>query len=133
MPKSTRLNLNPLCVAPSSASHPIHLFMIVVTNFGKVAYTVDDGSAVKIITVHVDDTARAYLLAPRKGKAGEAYNVTYETDIRSKNMKVKAGEWLVWFITAENRESNAKAKKELGWELEEREILKEVTLCTNLK
>ncbi|KAE9399318.1 putative NAD dependent epimerase/dehydratase [Gymnopus androsaceus JB14] len=125
----------------------VRMFMMLANNTGEVAY-VDDGS-VKITTVHVEDAARAYLLAAKKGRAGEAYNVTYETDVtfrqlseamgqvlglpvhsRSLEEMVKAGwiEFLIKFISTESRGSNAKAKKELGWEPKGKGILEEVTL-----
>ncbi|KAE9399320.1 putative NAD dependent epimerase/dehydratase [Gymnopus androsaceus JB14] len=129
------------------AGSTIRLLMVFASNSGEVTY-VDEGS-VKITTVHVEDAARAYLLAAKKGRAGEAYNVTYETDVtfrqlseamgqvlglpvysRSLEEMVNAGwiEFLVKFISTESRGSNAKAKKELGWEPKGKGILEEVTL-----
>ncbi|OTB00226.1 hypothetical protein M426DRAFT_15687 [Hypoxylon sp. CI-4A] len=122
----------------------IRLFMGFGAQAGSLSY-VDDGS-VKTTTVHVDDAARAYLLALKKGRAGEAYNLSYETDVSAKDLyeamgkalglpvkalpladaKAAMGDFLARFISTENRASNAKAKKELGWEPKEKKIVDDI-------
>ncbi|KAI1643907.1 putative NAD dependent epimerase/dehydratase [Daldinia loculata] len=122
----------------------VRLFMDFGAQAGELAY-VDDGS-VKTTTVHVDDAARAYLLAIKKGRAGEAYNLSYETDVSVKELfeamgkvldlpvksrpaaeaKATMGEFLVGFISTENRASNAKAKTELGWQPREKKIVDDI-------
>ncbi|KAI0382120.1 putative NAD dependent epimerase/dehydratase [Hypomontagnella monticulosa] len=122
----------------------VRLFMGFGAQAGELAY-VGNGS-VMTSTVHVDDAARAYLLAIKKGRAGEAYNLTYETDVSAKdlyeamgkalNLPVKAqplatanatmGEFLARFISTENRASNAKAKSELGWQPKEVKIIDDI-------
>ncbi|KAJ4344596.1 uncharacterized protein N0V89_012340 [Didymosphaeria variabile] len=98
-------------------------------------------------TVHVEDAARLYLLIAEKGKAGESYNATSETDIEQKAIseaicqtlgvpceqfeleeaKAKMGMFLAMFMTAKCRASNKKAREELGWSIEaEKGILEDI-------
>ncbi|KAI1398901.1 putative NAD dependent epimerase/dehydratase [Hypoxylon fuscum] len=122
----------------------VRLFMGFGAQAGELAY-IDDGS-VQTTTVHVDDAARLYLLAIKKGKSGEAYNATTETDVTAKQLyeamgkvaglpvrsqsladaKSKMGEFLARFVSTENRASNAKAKKELGWQPKEKGIIDDI-------
>jgi nucleoside-diphosphate-sugar epimerase len=142
----------------------VRLFMSRAVPAGEFIY-VDDGST-RVTTVHVDDAARLYLLAIKKGKAGEAYNATYETHItnrelaeamgRALDLPVRSesfadtvknmggafakmmgiedeeviktiGTFFAEFRSKENRASNAKAVKELGWKLKEKGILEEIS------
>jgi nucleoside-diphosphate-sugar epimerase len=98
-------------------------------------------------TVHVDDAARLYLLVSEKAKAGEIYNATSETDVtfrqlaeamgktmgvrvvsvKYEDLEAKVGVFLAKFLCSENRASNAKAKKELGWTIQaEKGILEDI-------
>jgi nucleoside-diphosphate-sugar epimerase len=110
---------------------------------GEVLY-VGSGET-RFTTVHVNDVARLYLLAAKSEKGG-VYNATSETNITSKQLaeamakvlgleckgmefgevKAKAGAFFANFLSAENRASNEKAKKEFGWEPKETGILAEV-------
>lgn len=98
-------------------------------------------------TVHVEDAARLYLLIAEKGKAGESYNATSETDVMQKAIseaicevlgvpceqyefeetKEKVGMFLAIFMSAKCRAVNRKAREELGWRIEaEKGILEEI-------
>jgi nucleoside-diphosphate-sugar epimerase len=123
----------------------VRLFMTMAANGGEVVY-VGDGQT-RTTTVHVDDAARLYFLAAKNAKASEAYNATYETDVTDRQLAevmgqvmglpvrsqsyedtvAKAGELLAKFLSTENRASNAKAIKELGWQPREKGILEEIT------
>jgi nucleoside-diphosphate-sugar epimerase len=123
----------------------VKLFMGAFASAGK-AFWVDEGKAY-VTTVHVDDAARLYLLAAEKGRAGECYNATYETNITHRELaeaiaaaigvEVKQqsyedtektmGMFFAKFLSSENRASGEKAKKELGWEIKaEKGILEEI-------
>lgn len=123
----------------------VRLFMQMSAGAGEAFY-VDDG-AVRVTTVHVDDAARLYLLAAQKGRAGEAYNATWETHVTQRQLaeamgkalnlpvrsqpyadtEAKLGAFLARFLSLENRASNEKAKKELGWKVQaEKGILDEI-------
>ena len=107
-----------------------------------------DGGVATTTTVHVDDAARLYLLAAQKGRSGECYNATWETNVTQRELAeafttalgiplrgisfqdfaAKAGPFFARFLTLENRASNAKAKKELGWDIRaEKGILEEIS------
>ena len=97
--------------------------------------------------VHVDDAARLYLLAAQKGKAGELYNASGATNVTARQIfdaiaaalgvpvrdityeeaQAQLGEVFAWFLKAENRASNAKAVKELGWQPKGMGILDEIS------
>ena len=98
-------------------------------------------------TVHVEDAARLYLLIAEKGKGGEVYNATSQTDVEQKaisesicktldipvvgleleDAKEKMGEFLAVFLTTKCRASNRKAREELGWEIRtEKGILSDI-------
>ncbi|KAK3934799.1 hypothetical protein QBC46DRAFT_367983 [Diplogelasinospora grovesii] len=77
-----------------------------------------DGGKNRITSVHVDDAARLYLLAAQRGRAGELYNASANTDA--------LGKLLSWFIAAESRASAAKARKEFGWKPTRAGILEEI-------
>lgn len=100
-----------------------------------------------ISTVHVDDAARLYLLAAQKAPAGSVYNATDATNITYREMAeaisdvlhvpIKSlspddaisqlGEFFGRFLAANNRASSAKARRELGWEIQEKQgILEEI-------
>jgi len=142
----------------------VSLFMGRAVAAGEFNY-IDDGST-RVSTVHIDDAARLYLLAIKKGKAGEAYNATYETHVtnrelaeamgRALDLPVRSesfedtakrmgggfaklmgiedesvisrlGNFFAEFRSKENRSSNAKAVKELGWQPKEKGILDEIS------
>ena len=106
-----------------------------------------DGGKNHITSVHVDDAARLYLLALQKGKAGELYNASAATketarqlwdalaeimglpvrEITIEEAEKQMGGFLPWFLKAENRASGAKARKELGWQPIETDILDDVS------
>ncbi|KAF2715149.1 putative NAD dependent epimerase/dehydratase [Pleomassaria siparia CBS 279.74] len=98
-------------------------------------------------TIHVDDAARLYLLAAEKAKAGDKFNATSETKVTQKQIAeavgktmgvevkeqshedtvAKLGPFFATFFSAANRASNAKAKKDLAWDIRaERGILEEI-------
>ncbi|KAJ4301178.1 hypothetical protein N0V90_003268 [Kalmusia sp. IMI 367209] len=98
-------------------------------------------------TVHVEDAARLYLLIAEKGKTGESYNATSETNVTQaqicegicktlgipcnkvelEDAKAKMGDFLAVFLTAQCRASNKKAKEQLGWTIQaEKGILDEI-------
>lgn len=94
-----------------------------------------------VSTVHVDDAARLYLLAAQKAPAGSIYNATDATNITFRevaqaiadvlHVPIKSltlekaieqlGEFFGKFLAANNRASSAKARKELGWEIQEKQ------------
>lgn len=101
---------------------------------GFAAY-VGDGQ-IMTTAADVDACADLYLLALEKGKAGSIFNCSTETNIRikdlaetiSKALDVPAksvsveqanafvGPFIANFLYYENRASNARAKRELGWQ-----------------
>jgi nucleoside-diphosphate-sugar epimerase len=121
----------------------VKLFMGLAAKSGEVVY-IGDGST-RITTVHVDDAARLYLLAA-KAESGGIYNATYETGVtqlqlseamgkilhlptKSKSFDEVAAKSMVFlarFLSTENRASNAKARRELGWNPVEIGILEEI-------
>jgi nucleoside-diphosphate-sugar epimerase len=147
--KERGINVNVVRLAPwvyGRGGSGVKLFMSGAAQTGMVSY-VDDGIA-RTTTVHVDDAARLYLLVGEEAPPGEIYNATSETDVTfrqlaeamGKTMGVpvqsqpyaeveeKVGMFLAKFLCSENRASNAKAKKELGWTIEaKRGILEEIT------
>ncbi|KAK7757341.1 hypothetical protein SLS62_000353 [Diatrype stigma] len=120
---------------------------------GEAAW-VGDG-ATRVTGVHVDDAARAYVLALSKAEAGAkggAYNITHETHVTARELagalaqvlgvpaasrtfdEVVAsagpgmlGKVLARFMSTEHRASNAKARRELGWDPREKGLLEEIT------
>jgi nucleoside-diphosphate-sugar epimerase len=96
---------------------------------------VDEGN-LRTSDVHVDDAAELYLLAANKAKAGEVFNGTGSTTVTLRELAETIGSTLklptrsvsreeaeaIWgqFLTAfvqhENRASNRKAVRELGWQ-----------------
>ncbi|KAF2800358.1 putative NAD dependent epimerase/dehydratase [Melanomma pulvis-pyrius CBS 109.77] len=123
----------------------VRLFMEMFNAAGGGFY-VDEGKE-RVTTVHVDDAARLYLLVAQKGRAGECYNATFETDVTQRQVaeavgkvidipirsqsyletEQKIGPFFARFLSCENRASNKKAKSELGWEIQaEMGILEEI-------
>jgi nucleoside-diphosphate-sugar epimerase len=122
----------------------INLIMLMSANNGEVIYV--NNGRVRTSAVHVDDAARLYLLAAKKAKAGDIFNGTSSTDIMSYQiaeaigscLKIparsltfeeaasKLGNFFAAFISSENRASNAKAVKELGWQLRELGMLEDI-------
>lgn len=106
-----------------------------------------DGGKNHITSVHVDDAARLYLLAVQKAKAGELYNASAATDVTARQLwealaeimgipvrditfeeaQTQMGGFVPWFLKAENRASGAKARKELGWQPKETDILDDIS------
>jgi nucleoside-diphosphate-sugar epimerase len=88
-----------------------------------------------------------YVLVATKGKSGEVYNATAETDVTFRRlaeamgkvlgvpveaqeyaeMESKVGVFVAKFLSSENRASNAKAKRELGWTIEAKKGIVEET------
>jgi nucleoside-diphosphate-sugar epimerase len=86
--------------------------------------------------MRIDAAADLYLLAMEKGKAGTVFNCSTETDIRLKDLAAAIGKALdvatksvtpeeademvgpftARFLKVENRASNQKARRELGWQ-----------------
>ncbi len=113
---------------------------------GVSAY-VNDGSK-RTSAVHVEDAARAYLLAIEKGEAGSVFNCTSETGITTRSLAEAIGEAVgvpakgysrveterLWgtFLTAffdyENRASSARLREQLGWQPQARYgLLEDIT------
>lgn len=146
--KERGININVVRLAPwvyGRGGSGVKLFMQGAAQTKKVSY-VDDG-AKRTTTVHVEDAARLYLLVAEEAPAGEIYNATSETDVTFrelaeamgqamgvpvvsqpyKEVEAKVGEFLANFLCSENRASNAKARRELGWTIEaEKGILHEI-------
>lgn len=101
------------------------------------AYVVKPGTAMTS-TVHVEDAARLYLLIAEKGKMGESYNCTSETDVAQRSIaeavsevmgigcedidleeaQEKMGPFLGGFLSVKCRASSKRAREELGWKIE---------------
>jgi len=142
------LNVNVVRLAPwvyGRGGSGVKLFMTGAAQAGVMTY-VDDG-AKRTSSVHVDDAARLYYLIATKAPPREAYNATSQTDVTFKQlaeamgktlgvkveslgfeeMKEAAGVFLARFLSLENRGSNEKARRELGWKIEEKKgILEEI-------
>ncbi|ORX93183.1 oxidoreductase domain-containing protein [Clohesyomyces aquaticus] len=123
----------------------VKIFMGLAMKSGEMFY-VGHGQ-VRVSTVHVEDAARLYLKIAEKGRSGEAYNATAETDVSQRELAEAIGrvvglktvsksfeeaeKQLGWFfakfLSVGNRASSRKAREELGWEPEvKRGILEEV-------
>lgn len=138
-----------LCVrlAPFVYGHGgsgVRMFLEGAAAAGAATYV--DGGSTRTTTVHVDDAARLYLLVAQKGRAGEAYNASAETDVTMKELQGAIGEtlgvpaldlskevaltkmppFLVNFLIMENRGSNKKAVSELGWRPTEPGIVEDI-------
>ncbi|KAB8067114.1 NAD(P)-binding protein [Aspergillus leporis] len=110
-----------------------------VTMFMKMAkgsMTCVDGGKNRISSVYVDDAARLYLLAVKKGRAGDIFNAVASTtvtarevfgaiadalgvpliDMTEEEAQQKIGPMFTFFLKIENRASGAKAREVLGWE-----------------
>lgn len=127
------------------AGSGVKLFMTRAVSTKAVIYL--DGGEGCTTTVHVDDAAAMFLLVAQKGKAGQAYNAAFETNVTFKQLAEamakaldvparsipfaaaaeKMGPFLAKFLTLSSRASSAKAKKELGWKItSEKGILDEI-------
>lgn len=122
----------------------VKMFMEGAAAAGAAAYVA--GGSTRTTTVHVDDAARLYLLVAEKGRAGEAYNASGETDVTIKELQGAVAEvlgvpavdlskedalarmpsFLVNFLVTENRGSNKKAVTELGWRPTEPGIVEDI-------
>ncbi|KAG7009723.1 hypothetical protein G7Y79_00002g008380 [Physcia stellaris] len=122
----------------------VKLFMGMSLKSGAITYV--DGGKNHTTIVHVDDAAKLYLLAAQKGKAGELFNGSSATDVTvgqifgamaeilgmpvrdlaHDDAKAQLGDTLAWFLSAENRASGAKARRDLGWEPKEVGILEDI-------
>ncbi|KAI0836868.1 putative NAD dependent epimerase/dehydratase [Hypoxylon sp. FL0890] len=123
----------------------VKLFMGLSAQKGEVI-CVNEGKNY-VSTVHVDDAARLYLLAAQKAPAGSVYIATDSTDVTMRHiddamaellhLPVKSltldeavaqlGQFFGHFLAANLRASSAKAKKELGWEIREKQgIVEEI-------
>ncbi|KAI8631813.1 NAD dependent epimerase/dehydratase [Xylariaceae sp. FL1651] len=116
----------------------VRLFMGVFAGLGAVV-RVGDGRA-RTCVVHVDDAARAYLLAARHacvqpGRVQDIYNVTASTEVSFRDLTdamaaalglpvremetaeatETAGPLAAGFFSLRNRAGSAKARRELGW------------------
>jgi nucleoside-diphosphate-sugar epimerase len=142
------INANVLRLAPwvyGRGGSGVKLFMQGAAHTGVMSY-VDDGIK-RTTTVHVEDAVRLYLLVAEKAPAGEIYNATWETNVTFRQLaeamgktlgvpvqsqpyaelESKFGIFLAKFLCSENRASNAKAKRELGWTIEaDKGILDEI-------
>lgn len=126
----------------------IGLFMGMFFSWGQAIWVPREGKPAVTSTVHVEDAAALYLLVAQKGRKGEVYNCTGESDVSAKAMaeaiggvfgipvvamnrddvEAKTGGFLAKFLAIENRAGSGKAKKELGWEVKGRMgILEEIT------
>ncbi|KAF2133659.1 oxidoreductase domain-containing protein [Dothidotthia symphoricarpi CBS 119687] len=105
-----------------------------------------NGGKNRTTCTHVDDAARLFLLAAKKGEAGDLFNAGSQTDItvgaiftainHSVNVPDKDisyeealagfGENIAWFLQAENRASGAKAESKLGWKPLGKPIIEEI-------
>lgn len=122
----------------------VRMFMEGAAAAGAAAYV--GGGSTRTTAVHVDDAARLYLLVAEKGRAGEAYNASGETDVTIKELQgavagalgvpavdlskeealAKMPPFLVNFLVTENRGSNKKAVTELGWRPTEPGIVEDI-------
>ncbi|KAI0487143.1 NAD dependent epimerase/dehydratase [Xylaria cf. heliscus] len=125
------------------------LFMGTFAQLGFVA-RIGDG-ATQTCVVHVDDAARAYLLALKHacvepGKIKDVYNVTSTTEVTFRDftdavaatmgLPVKelsvaeaaetAGPLIAGFFSARNRGKSDKARRELGWTPSEAGIVEDI-------
>lgn len=122
----------------------VRLFMEGAAAAGSATYV--NGGSTRTTTVHVDDAARLYLLVAQKGRAGEAYNASSETNVTMRELQGAVAETLgvpavdlskeealakmppffVNFLVTENRGSNKKAVSELGWQPTEPGIVEDI-------
>jgi nucleoside-diphosphate-sugar epimerase len=146
--KERGINVNIVRLAPwvyGRGGSGVKLFMSGAAQTGVMTY-VNEGEK-RTTTVHVDDAARLYLLVSGGAKAGEIYNATSETDVtfrqlaeamgrtmglpvasvKYEDLEAKVGVFLAKFLCSENRASNAKAKRDLGWTIQaEKGILEDI-------
>lgn len=122
----------------------VKMFMEGAAASGAATYV--DGGSTRTTTVHVDDAARLYLLVAQKGRDGEAYNASAETNVTVKELQGAVAEtlgvpaldlskedalakmppFLVNFLITENRGSNKKAVSELVWRPTEPGIVEDI-------
>jgi nucleoside-diphosphate-sugar epimerase len=146
--KKKGINVNMVRLAPwvyGRGGSGVKLLMDGAARAGVVTY-VEPGTKCTT-TVHVDDAARLYLLVAQKATAGEIYNASSETNVTFRQLaeamgamlnvpvlgmsydelEGKVGTFFAKFLSTENRASNAKAHKDLGWRIEaEKGILDEI-------
>jgi nucleoside-diphosphate-sugar epimerase len=115
-------------------SYFVPINMQAAAKYGFAPYV---GDGLKMTTAaDVDAAADLYLLAMEKGKAGSVFNCSTETDVVLKDLATAIGKSLdvgirqvtaeqsnemcgpftAHFLQVENRASNQKAKRELGWQ-----------------
>ncbi|KAL7619775.1 hypothetical protein AAE478_010317 [Parahypoxylon ruwenzoriense] len=112
-------------------------FMHMFAQRGEVVY-IGEGTK-RTSTVHVDDAARLYLLVAKHAKAGTIFTASSSTTVTLRQLAeamaealhiparsltpeettAQFGKFFTWFLSTENRGSNAKAVKELGWQPKE--------------
>lgn len=122
----------------------VQTFMRMAVSNGEAVY-VNDGKT-RTSAVHVDDAARLYLLVCKNGQGGDVFNSTSSTNVttyeivaamgstlnlpvRSLNFEEavrKCGPFLARFMSSENRASNAKAIKQLGWQPTELGVVEDI-------
>jgi nucleoside-diphosphate-sugar epimerase len=122
----------------------VRMIMQIAVGNGEVLY-VGDGQ-LRTSVVHVDDAARLYLLVCKKGKAGDKFNGASSTEVTTYGMvhamastldlpvrsadfeevTSKCGFVFAKFMTSENRGSNAKAVKQLGWQPREPGVIDDI-------
>jgi nucleoside-diphosphate-sugar epimerase len=115
-------------------SYFVPLLMQMAAKAGESIY-IDDGS-LRTSDVHVDDAATLFLLAARKAKAGDVFNGSGSTTVTLRELaeaigaalklparsvsreeaEARWGQFLTAFVQFENRSSNRKAVKQLGWQ-----------------
>lgn len=127
------------------AGSGVKLFMSMSARAGSV--TCVAGGANRTTAVHVDDAARLYLLAARRGQPGSIFNAGGTTDVTARQLfeaiaaaldlpvrdisfdeaRAQLGEVFARFLSAENRASGDKARRVLGWETKGMGILEEIS------
>ncbi|KAF2995522.1 hypothetical protein E8E13_001877 [Curvularia kusanoi] len=104
------------------------------------------GGEVGTTAVHVDDVVELYLRVTERGRTGESYNASAQTDVTQRQLAEaickaisvpckslafeeavgKVGPFLAGFLSVGNKASSRKAREELGWETRGPGILEEI-------